>query len=335
MKRHSKVGMLADSGGPNVEAQMRWQVRFEMLYQVARQLLRSCRKLVAARTIPTDLDDNPGRPSQGQSMPGSRDSAPATSRAAAPVAAPEPPAFSTVHMASMFAAPLAPAGALPVSAALAALTDHEHDAGLKDAARLDYARLAMTVSNEPLNRWLLGPADRAAIPEPAEIVAYRNFVRTVAAERGPSRVIANRSAEHAAVVLEQLFRMGQRSVRIITHQLLGEAFQQPALIDAAVRFLIFNPDATLDILVETPVDPRHQFLQAVREAGGQRVTLREIPPGAQTGYNFNFAVVDGAHYRFEEDRRTHAAIIRFRDPEFGESLRGAFNRIAALIPRAA
>jgi hypothetical protein len=164
-----------------------------------------------------------------------------------------------------------------------------------------------------------------------DIATYREFVRTVATEgTGKSRVIANSSAEHAAVILEQLFVMAQHEVLIVTHELFPAVYAQPEVIDAAVAFLKRDLSTKLSVRLETEVEATHPFIAAARAAGGNRVMFDRIPGVVQSNYGYNFAVADGVHYRFEEDRNNHTAIIRFRDPDVGHSLEEAFAWIGNL-----
>lgn len=159
-------------------------------------------------------------------------------------------------------------------------------------------------------------------------VDYRSFVEACAFSEEPSGVILNRSAAHAAVVLEYLFRSAERRVRILTNQLSSDVYGLDGVVAAAVGFLRDHPAATIDILAEQRVDrAAHPLLTAADAAGqGARLSLRFVP-GASARYQFNFAVADGVNYRFEESRENREAIVQFRDGDFARDLDALFEMI--------
>lgn len=158
--------------------------------------------------------------------------------------------------------------------------------------------------------------------------AYREYVELCAFSDKPSGVILNRSAAHAAVVLEYLFRSATARVRILTRQLSADVYGVPAVVAAAVAFLRDHPGATIAILAERGVDRgTHPLIRAVDQQDlGAQLSLRFVP-NAVKAYPFNFAVADGIHYRFEESRENREAIVQFRDGAFAENLDRLFGRI--------
>lgn len=160
---------------------------------------------------------------------------------------------------------------------------------------------------------------------------YRQYVGKIAGAPGPSETIMNRSSEHAAVVLEFLFRKANSEIDILTDELAEDVYGTPALIAAAQAFLTNNPAAKISILAESKVDRlAHQFFRAIDGAGlGDRVTIAFVPDNVKKGYTFNFAVTDTDSYRFEEARHSREALVRFSDKGFAQTLRSIFHKLSS------
>jgi hypothetical protein len=164
---------------------------------------------------------------------------------------------------------------------------------------------------------------------------YRKFVEDVANGSRAGEVILNRSPDHAAVVIEFLFRKAESYVHILTRRMSEEVYSKQGILDAAVEFLGAHPAATISILAEEPINRSlHPFFVAVDRIFKERVRLRFVAPAKVHTYNFNFAVADGRSYRFEESRDSREAVIQFGDEEFGEKLEATFEELSSTASEA-
>jgi hypothetical protein len=165
--------------------------------------------------------------------------------------------------------------------------------------------------------------------EMIDAAAYRAYVQQAADGNKPSEILVNRSAHHAAIVMEVLFSKAHREVRILTKALSEDVYATPSTLRAAIRFLQQNGDGKIEILTEQPIDrASHGFLRELDHQGcGGRVKVWAVPPNAQKMYRFNFAVVDGLHFRFESDRDNREAIVQFGETAFAGHLDRIFGTI--------
>jgi len=160
---------------------------------------------------------------------------------------------------------------------------------------------------------------------------YREFVERIADGGWPSETILNRSSDHAAVILENLFRKAVDSVEILTSELKTDVYGIPGVIRSALGFLQQNDNARIYILTESTIDRTvHPFLQTIDDSGlGDRVSIRLVDPAAKAGYKFNFAVADGRSFRFEESRESFEAIVGFGHDKFANRLHVIFDALSA------
>jgi len=179
-------------------------------------------------------------------------------------------------------------------------------------------------------------ADRAgkAAERPREDYSmdeYRMFVRGVADGPWPSETILNRSADHAAVIIENLFRKSEHQIEILTSELKRDVYATSGVIEAAIDFLRRNDDGELRILSETKLDRNsHPFFAAIEAAQlAERVKVGTIPANQQD-YKFNFAVADAKSFRFEESRDSFEAIVGFGHEKFANRLHIVFGTLATL-----
>lgn len=162
---------------------------------------------------------------------------------------------------------------------------------------------------------------------------YRRYVEKLSNAGNATEVILNRSSEHAAVVVEFLFRRAEYEMEILTNELAEDVYGVPGVIAAAQSFLERNLNASIHILAEKPVvRASHPLLRSLDQSGlGDRVHLAFIPEATQKTYNFNFAVADQKSYRFEETRTTREAIVQFGDAKFGAQLHSVFGKLSVSV----
>jgi hypothetical protein len=160
-----------------------------------------------------------------------------------------------------------------------------------------------------------------------EITEYRRFVDELSRSREPTKVILNRSPEHASVVIEALFRRARQYVHIVSRRLSSDVYATAGVIFAATEFL--RRGGTIHLLVENPIDRTdHPLLVALDGVNSELVIFAVVPPEVVQRYRFNLVVADGDSYRFEENRELREAIIRFSDTTFGSQLEATFQHLS-------
>lgn len=166
--------------------------------------------------------------------------------------------------------------------------------------------------------------------EPAVDASYREYVRTVADGEWPSDLILNRSAGHAGIIIENLFRKAIASVEILTGRLNRDVYGVPEVVAAAENFLRTRSDAKIHILSEEAIDRnRHPLLARLVQVGlSDRVEISVVPESVRETFSFHFAVADGACFRFEESRDKFDAVVQFGEPEVGRRLHEKFIELA-------
>jgi hypothetical protein len=157
---------------------------------------------------------------------------------------------------------------------------------------------------------------------------YRREVEQARADRNGDPVLANRSQAHAAVILENLFQAANHSVDILSHELLGPVYDEPAVL-AATRSFLQKEDTKLSILVEKDVDSARPFLRALAEFPGKTEVTR-VPDALSATYSYNFCVADEDCYRFEPNRCEYEATIQFGNAGTAGRIKRRFQEIKAL-----
>lgn len=161
---------------------------------------------------------------------------------------------------------------------------------------------------------------------------YREQVEACAhAVGGPSELLFNRSADHATIIVENLFASAQKEVNILTGSLDPEVYGTASAVDAAIGFLGRSPSTRIRIALEKPADldwNSHKLLARFRECNLlDRVDIRVVPKEVSEGYIYHFAVADEQSYRLEADRDKLEAVVQFRNPVAGRSLSERFQQI--------
>jgi hypothetical protein len=180
----------------------------------------------------------------------------------------------------------------------------------------------------------LVPGQDKTLQSHPEMEDYRRLVNECAVA-ADGRVIFNRSPTHAAVVIENLFRVTEKEVDILTGHLFEPVFATQSLIDSAVSFLSNHKDSRLKIIHDDPIEPLHPFLAAISAAKlMERVDIRPMTPELKEATPYHFAVGDARHFRFEPSKKTFEAVAQFGEPEVGGKLKVRFDHLySSLSPK--
>ena len=141
-----------------------------------------------------------------------------------------------------------------------------------------------------------------------EIHEYRKRVKALADLRNGGAIF-NGSADHAAVIVENLFNVAQHHVRILAGDLDARVYGNSKVVQRATEFIGHN-DHRLEILIEhNTLSAQHPLVLALKDASN--VTVKIIPPSVAEGTPYHFMTADEDCYRFEETKGSHKAIAAF------------------------
>ena len=141
------------------------------------------------------------------------------------------------------------------------------------------------------------------------------------------RPVYNRSLEHAAIIVEEMFALAENEIKLFTGRLNADVYGVPPVIDRAKEFLT-ESDHKVRILIEEQVDEgelrRHPFIWGMSRFDNLEVRclrLEEYDP------DFHMMLVDQHSYRFEPDKRQFEAVATFGDPNTTKHLNGLFEQL--------
>ncbi len=154
---------------------------------------------------------------------------------------------------------------------------------------------------------------------------YFNLVKT-AADAADGRPILNRSPEHASIILEILFTKAEKHVRVVTNKLDPSVWVGGRVL-GAVRSFLAKPGSSIDILVECPSVGDIDFVRIIGGEFPDKVRISSVPAKLQEKYGWNFVVVDGRHFRFEQNRQELRAFIQFGNESEAMHLEDLFEKL--------
>ena len=158
-----------------------------------------------------------------------------------------------------------------------------------------------------------------------ELHSYREQVLECAKTRDGSPIY-NRSIEHAAIVVEQLFANANSNVNLLTGKLEARVYGGEQVREQAALFLA-HPSRNLRILIEDKdaVTMQHPFFKQFQSL--DNVQVCPVHDHLQKLYKFHFMVTDNNCYRFESDKGDSAAVASFGAEAVATNLRGVFDSI--------
>jgi hypothetical protein len=154
---------------------------------------------------------------------------------------------------------------------------------------------------------------------------YRAFVEKCAGEENPERILLNRSAGHAVVLIENIIAKAESRICIVTGCLDGKVYENQSLCAAAIKALNERTGLRINIISERPIDRTHGFLAAIESAGlSSRVEIRQS--GAPV--DIHFAISDGRHYRVEiNPEHSFEAVAYFGNKDEGGKVEKIFDKL--------
>jgi hypothetical protein len=161
---------------------------------------------------------------------------------------------------------------------------------------------------------------------------YREEVERLALER-TGEPFYNSSIDHAAVIIEKMFRHAAREVCIITKNLNGRVFAQDEVVSEAQAFLS-NANHKVRILMEDDascLSEGHAFVRGLRQHPGG-YEMKQIPATLLEAVKYHFTLTDDDSYRFEPDKNKWEAVAAFGDKPNADRLRSAFESIWRVSP---
>jgi hypothetical protein len=157
-----------------------------------------------------------------------------------------------------------------------------------------------------------------------DIQHYRKLVERLAFEcKGES--VYNGSADHAAVIVENLFATADCHIRLLTGDLDAKVYGAEPVVRRAKQFL-GHSDHRLDILVEdVTFNHSHPLIEEIID--DENVSIFQVPPSLQDQVNFHCMITDAKSFRFEGEKGSHVAVAGFGDQETADHLTSVFDRL--------
>lgn len=133
--------------------------------------------------------------------------------------------------------------------------------------------------------------------------------------------IYNRSVEHAAVLIEHIFALAERTIYIVSGKLDPNAYGTGAVIQNFQQFL--NKEGTKAKIIVEDLDEQslwiNPLLSSLTEEQKARVEFQIVPENIKQIYTFHFCIADGKHFRFEANRSNPVAVAAFSREAKGEA----------------
>ncbi len=139
---------------------------------------------------------------------------------------------------------------------------------------------------------------------------YRELVKSLASERTGGTVF-NGSADHAAIIVENLFASAESNIRIVTGDLTALVYGSEHVVQRAKQFL-GHSDHTMEIIFENiNVRKSHPLIEVIGE--NEKVVFRQLKADVSSQMGYHFMTADDDCFRFEKEKNSHAAIASFGD----------------------
>jgi hypothetical protein len=161
---------------------------------------------------------------------------------------------------------------------------------------------------------------------PEAIDAYRIAIENLAKLKADT-LFKNSGSSHAAIVLGNIFKSSNDSVKMIAKDFNGEVSGNPYYIEALTGFLKSNKSIT--IIFEGSPNPDSKALSLLNQyrlSKPAHISLRVINKPLQVSPP-NFTIGDNSMFRYETNKEVYTALCSFNDKDFVAKLDGIFNSL--------
>ena len=170
-------------------------------------------------------------------------------------------------------------------------------------------------------------------PNPAE---FELIVKN-AADTKSSVILPNSSVEKAVIVLANIFRTSEKSIKIFANKLESPICKDSRYIDALRKAVVEKENLKLQVLFyDNPekTSPTYKMLDDLCFKYPGKVEMKTLSPQKKdeldnkkinSGKKFRFAVADDRMYRFENNNDTFEALFCFNDPTRSLALEKLFD----------
>ena len=159
-----------------------------------------------------------------------------------------------------------------------------------------------------------------------QLIEYRKRVERLAHAR-TGEGINNGSFDHAAIIIEQMFKSAESQIGILTNNLNARVYAREAILEEAKMFLA-QGDRSARILLESTDDAifrEHPFFEHIRN--NDNVEVRRVPASLRAAYDYHFLIMDNDSYRYEPTKDGPSAVAAFGDHEGAKNLSKIFDII--------
>ena len=159
---------------------------------------------------------------------------------------------------------------------------------------------------------------------------YRIDVERLAQER-TGEPFYNSSIDHAAVIIEKIFRHAKSDVSIITKRLNGRVFGQDEVTQELEGYLSDAGHKVRILLEDDPsvLSEGHAFVRVLKNHP-QSFEVKRLSTEALPHVDYHFTLADDDTYRFEPNKNEWVAVAAFGDLKGAERLRSVFDSLWAM-----
>ncbi len=157
-----------------------------------------------------------------------------------------------------------------------------------------------------------------------DLEVYCDHIKRLAIERRGVAVY-NGSADHATIIVENMFSAARKCVRILSGDLNAKVYGTEAVVQRARQFL-GHSDHRLTILLEhLTISASHPLIEEIGDDAN--VEILHIPKDLSDRISFHLMTADDDCYRFENEKNSHTAVAGFGDSDTTRHLNDLFGTI--------
>lgn len=161
---------------------------------------------------------------------------------------------------------------------------------------------------------------------------YEDMVEALAKSGSPD-VIDNSSAEHAAILIKNMFNYATVCVDLFSGCLTKSVYERQDIKDAGRSFIARGGKVRILVQDENSDEflKDHEFIRSVKSACDDgkdgNFTVSKLSPAIGKDIKAHFLVMDKRAYRYEPDKLKHEAVACFNNPDIALSLSGLFDAL--------
>lgn len=159
-----------------------------------------------------------------------------------------------------------------------------------------------------------------------DVIAYRIAIENLA-KNSSSSLFENSGPSHAAIVMGNIFKNSNKSVKIFAGDFNGAVSDNPYYLEGLKSYLAKGKP--IQIIFENNPNPESKALELIKLSTNGNISVKKLRSDATISQKKHFVIGDDKMFRLETSKKDYEALCSFNQPDFVKKLESVYSELLA------